>query len=66
MTYKAASPWTKTVELQPHELPPPPKAIDRVRDCLERAMLWAPDAGADVIDAIREALAKTQPKGRAA
>lgn len=60
MNYKAASVYTKTVEIQPHELPPPPNASEKVRDALEHAMRWAPELGSDVVEAIGELLKKTR------
>ena len=53
-----------TVEIPASELPPPPNAVERLRDCLEVAARWAPDVGADIAETISELILIT--KGRAA
>jgi hypothetical protein len=55
-TYNRASFYAKTVELQPHELPPPPNAAERLIDALVRAARDAGDVGDDMANAINELL----------
>jgi hypothetical protein len=63
---KRADEWTKTVEIQPWELPPPPNAREKVIDALARAARWAPDLGDDVAIAITDLLSNIERRKRAA
>ncbi len=54
--YRKADFHSKTVELSPHELPPPPNAAERVVDALARAARDAGDVGEDIANAINELL----------
>jgi hypothetical protein len=60
VTYKAASFYAKTVEIQPHELPPPPSASEKVRSALSDALRYAPELGSEMVDAIGELLKRTR------
>lgn len=51
---KARSEHSVTVELQLHELPPPPNPTEKFVDALRRAIVWAPDCGEDLLDAVQE------------
>lgn len=51
---KARSEHCVTVELQPHELPPKPNAVEKFVDALKCAAMWAPELGEDLLDAVSE------------
>jgi len=51
---RARSEYCVTVELQPHELPPPPNAAEKVVDALKSAAMWAPELGSDILSAIQD------------
>ena len=51
---RARSEYCITVELQPHELPPPPNPIEKVVDALTSAAMWAPELGSDILSAIQD------------
>ena len=61
-TYKRASFHAKTVEIMPHELPPPPNAAERVIDALTRAARDAGDLGDDMVSAIAELLTNARER----
>lgn len=65
-TYRRASFYAKTVELSPHELPPPPNAAERVVDALVRAARDASDISEDMAKAISDLLASVRERTKKA
>lgn len=65
-TYRRASFYAKTVELSPHELPPPPNAVERVVDALVRAARDAGDVSDDVAQVISDLLASVRSRTKKA
>ena len=61
-TYRRASFHAQTVEIMPHELPPPPNAAERVVDALMRAARDAGDVGEDMATAIAELLTNARSR----
>lgn len=65
-TYRRASFYAKTVEILPHELPPPPNAAERVVDALARAARDAGDISEDVAKVISDLLASVSARTKKA
>ena len=63
-TVRRASFHAITVELQPHELPPPPDAARRLIDCLERAAGYAAETGEDMAAAVAELITNARLRVR--
>lgn len=57
---KAKSEYSITVELMPHELPPPANAIEKLTTALRDAAMWAPNLGDDLVAAINDLMHNAQ------